>query len=52
MTHTGINWELFAVTAWSLWNNRNKVCHGEQSKKHDVIVREVAAYLKEVQEVK
>ena len=51
-THLGINWELFAMTAWSLWNNRNKVCHGEQSKRHEVIVREAAAYLKEVQEVK
>ena len=40
------------MIAWSLWNNRNKVCHGEQSKRHEVIVREVAAYLKEVQEVK
>ena len=22
-----LDWELFAVTAWSLWNNRNSVCH-------------------------
>ena len=51
-THPGINWELFAVIFWSLWNNRNKVCHGEQGKRHEIIVREAAAYLKEVQEVK
>lgn len=23
-----LNWELFVVTAWSLWNNRNAVRHG------------------------
>ena len=40
------------MTAWSLWNNRNKVCHGEQGKRPEIIVREAAAYLKEVQEVK
>ena len=40
------------MTAWSLWNNRKKVCHGEQGKRHEIIVREAAAYLKEVQEVK
>ena len=40
------------MTAWSLWNNRNKVCHGEQGKRREIIVREAIAYLKEVQEVK
>ena len=25
-----VNWVLFAVTAWSLWNNRNSVIHGGQ----------------------
>ncbi|XP_075655070.1 uncharacterized protein LOC142625269 [Castanea sativa] len=43
-----IDWELFAVTAWSLWNNRNSVRHGGRSKTAKVIVREVAAYADEV----
>ena len=51
-THPGINWDLFAITVWSLWNNRNNVHHGGQSKRHDVIVREVVAYLKEVHVIK
>ena len=42
----GVDWDLFAVTAWSLWNNRNSVRHGGQSNRHDVIIREVAEYLK------
>lgn len=50
--HPGINWDLFTATTWSLWNNRNNVRHGGQSKKHNMIVREVAEYMKEVQWVK
>ena len=33
-----IDWELFAVTTWSLWNNRNLVCHGRKSKRSELIV--------------
>ena len=42
-----IDWELFAITAWSLWCNRNSVCHGGKCKAADLIVREVSAYAKE-----
>ena len=48
----GINWNLFTITAWRLWNNRNSLRHGGQSKRHDVIVREVAEYEREVRQVK
>ena len=44
-----VNWELFAITAWSLWNNRNNVRHGGQCKSHEVIAREAVEYWKEVQ---
>lgn len=44
---TGFNWELFAITVWCLWNNRNQVRHGGQGKNHKVIVREAMAYMKE-----
>ena len=45
-----IDWELFAITAWSLWSNRNSVCHGGKSKAADVIAQEVTAYTKEVRQ--
>lgn len=44
-----VDWELFAITVWSLWNNQNSVRHGGRSKRYDVIVREVAYYVKAVQ---
>lgn len=50
--HPGINWDLFAITIQSLWNNKNIVRHGGQRKGHEVIVREVVEYMKEVQLVK
>ena len=43
-----IDWELFMIIAWSLWNNRNSTCHGGKSKATDLIVREASAYAKEV----
>ena len=42
-----IDWELFAIIAWSLWCNRNSVCHGGKCKAADLIVREASAYVKE-----
>ena len=45
-----IDWELFVITAWSLWSNRNSTCHGRKCKAADLIVREVSAYVKEVRQ--
>ncbi|XP_075650882.1 uncharacterized protein LOC142621501 [Castanea sativa] len=48
----GIDWELFAATAWGIWNNRNLVRHGGKSKSPKLIVKEVASYMKEVRQSK
>lgn len=45
-----IDWELFTITTWSLWCNRNLVCHGGKSKAPDVIALEVTVYAKEVRQ--
>ena len=44
-----VNWEIFAITTWCLWNNRNIVRHGGQCKRHEVIAKEAVEYWKEVQ---
>ena len=41
-----VNWELLAITAWSLWNNRNNFRHGGRSKRFDVIVNEAKGVCK------
>ena len=46
-----MDWELFAITAWSLWNNRNTLRHRGRSKRFDAIVKEVEEYAKEVRHV-
>ena len=46
-SHPNINWVLFAVTAWSLWNNRYTVIHGGQSKGQKGLIKSVAAYVEE-----
>ena len=43
----GIDWETFAVMAWSLWNHRNALKHGGQRKDACRIIKEVAEYVKE-----
>ena len=48
----GMDWELFAATAWGLWNNRNKVRHGGKCKSLELITRKVAAYTGEVKQLK
>ena len=45
-----VDWDLFVVLAWSLWNNRNSVRHGRQCKGHDVIVKEVTECFKGVKQ--
>ena len=42
-----IDWELFVVTAWSLWNYRNAVKYGGQGKNAVRITKEVFDYMKE-----
>ena len=43
---------MFAATAWGLWNNRNTVRHGGKCKSPELIAREVAAYTREVRQLK
>ena len=42
-----IDWETFAVTAWSIWNHRNALKHGGQCKDAGRIIKDVAEYIKE-----
>ena len=46
-SHPNINWVIFAMTAWSLWNNRYTVIHGGQSKGQKGLIKSVAAYVEE-----
>ena len=46
------DWELFVTVAWCLWNNRNKVRHGEAGKNGKSIAVEARNYWAEVRAVK
>lgn len=46
-----LDWALFAITTWSLWSNRNSVCHGGKSKQAALISREAIAYAKEARQI-
>ena len=46
-SYPNINWVVFAVTAWSLWNNRNTVIRGGQSKGQGELIKFVVAYIEE-----
>ena len=46
-SHPNINWVVLAVTAWSLWNNRNTVIHGGRSKGQGELIEFVVAYIEE-----
>ena len=46
------DWELFATVAWCLWNNRNKVQHGEAGKNGKSVAVEARNYWAEVRAVK
>lgn len=39
------DWELIATVAWSLWNNRNTVRHGGQSKQGKAIATDARRYV-------
>ena len=45
-----VDWELFAITVWSLWNNRNTIRHEGRGKTVAEIVRMAAEYAKEVRQ--
>ena len=47
-----VNWVLFAVTAWRLWNNRNSVIHGGHSKGKEGLIKLVAGYVEEIKSEK
>lgn len=42
-----LDWELFATTAWGLWNNRNAVKHEGKCKPAKCIARDMALYVDE-----
>ena len=46
-SHPNINWVVFAVTTWSLWNNRNTVIHGGRCKGQEGLIKSVAAYVED-----
>lgn len=46
-----VDWELFAITAWKLWNNRNNIKHGGKNRSVEGIVKEAEEYAKEVRQV-
>ena len=41
---------MFAVTVWSIWNNRNTVIHEGKCKGNGVLIRAVAEYVAEIKE--
>ena len=47
---TKVDWELFAIMVWSLWNNRNTIRHEGRGKIVAKIVRMAVEYAKEVRQ--
>ena len=45
-----IDWVLFAVTAWSLWNNRSNETHDGHCKGQEVLIRSVVEYVEEIKQ--
>lgn len=43
----GVDWELFATTAWGIWKNGNLVKHEGRCKLAKTIARDVANYVDE-----
>ena len=43
-----IDWVVFAVMAWSWWNNRNNVAHGGLCKGQVALIRAVVDYVEEI----
>ena len=51
-SHPQVDWTMFAMTAWSLWNNRNSVIHEGRCKGKGVLIRSVAVYVDEIKQEK
>ena len=49
---TNVKWVLFTVTTWSLWNNRNFVIHGGNSKGKEGLINSVVGYVEEIKSEK
>ena len=49
---TNVNWVLFTVIAWSLWNTRNFVIHGGNSKRKEGLIKSVVGYVEEIKSEK
>ena len=47
-----VNWVLFVVTAWNLWNNKKTVIHGGQNKGKEGLIKSVAGYVEEIKSEK
>ena len=45
-----VDWDMFAITAWSLWKNRNTIRHEGRGKTVAEMVRMAAEYAKEVKQ--
>ena len=51
-SHPQVDWTMFAVTAWSIWNNRNSVIHEGKCKGIGVLIRAVADYVDKIKQGK
>ena len=49
--HSTIDWVVFAVTAWSLWNNRNNAVHSGLCKGQVALIRAMEDYVEEIKQV-
>ena len=49
-SHPQVDWTMFAVTAWNIWNNRNLVIHEGECKGNGVLIRVVADYVHEIKQ--
>nr|XP_023880097.1 uncharacterized protein LOC111992470 [Quercus suber] len=47
-----IDWVAFAVTAWSLWNNRNTMTFGGQCKGQGALIKAAREYAEEIKSVR
>ena len=51
-SHSLVDWTMFVMTAWSIWNNRNTVIHKGKCKGNRVLIRAVANYVDEIKQKK